>query len=185
MNWKIRTTSEKDLYSFFLSLSNEVLYNFTPFGQVNKSDIAKKVARRESKKPLREQKNFGIYIDSVMVGFGFLRFFEKYQRRYTCTLGMVIHQDYQCKHYGKKLLRAMIGWAKTHEYKKIWLSVYSDNFRAIKFYKNFGFHVEGIFMYDEYFKDVPRHIISMALIFDKDIRKGSFLEIVKATGEKV
>lgn len=168
MNCKIITPTKKGLYDFFLSLSNKTLYNFTPFGRVNEPSIARKTSEELTKKSLKEQKNFGIYINSKLIGFGFLKFFEKLQKKYTCSLGIVIGDGYQSKGYGAKLLQHMINWARNHRYKKIWLTVYSDNSQAMKLYKKFGFQIEGIFMYDEYFKKIPRHVVSMALIFDKN-----------------
>lgn len=171
MRLKIKTPSEEDLYNFFLALNDEVLFNFTPFGKVNSLDIAKKVAETELAKPLKQQKNFGLYLGSLLIGYGFLRFFEKYEKRYTCTLGIVVRPDYMNKGYGKKLLQKMILWAKTHKFRKIWLTVYSDNLRAIKLYKKLGFEIEGIFMNDAFFKNRPRHVVSMALIFGKKLTK--------------
>jgi len=52
-------------------------------------------------------------------------------------------------------------WAKKIE--KIWLTVYHDNLNAYKIYKELGFEVEGIFLYDEKFRGEFKHKISMAI----------------------
>lgn len=165
----IKTPSEKDIYNFFSSLSDRTLCNFTLYTNANNLKVALGLSRALLKE--KNQKIFGLFEREKMVGFGILKFFAKKSREYVCQLGMVIGDAYQQKGYGKNLIKFMIGWAKTNGYKKIWLNVYSDNIRAIKLYKNFGFQKEGIFMYDECFKGKFRHSISLALFFEVDPRE--------------
>jgi RimJ/RimL family protein N-acetyltransferase len=60
----------------------------------------------------------------------------------------------------------MIESAWKKKYKKIWLTVFSDNTRALVMYKNLGFKIEGIFMNDEMVNKKYRHVVSMALFHD-------------------
>lgn len=162
----IRTPLERDIYSFFLSLSDNTLYNFSLYEDAN----TKNKALMLSGTLLRDknQKIFGVFDGEKMVGFGILKFFSKKTRKHVCQLGIVINDSYQGMGYGKDLGDKMINWAKENNFKKIWLTVYNDNIRAIKLYKKLGFQREGIFMYDEYFGNKPRHSLSMALFFDRN-----------------
>ena len=162
----IKTPLEKDIYSFFLSLSNDTLYNFSHYPDAN----TKKEALRLSVTILKDknQRIFGAFDGEKMVGFGILKFFSKKTRKQVCQLGIVISDLYQGMGYGKTLCERMTGWAKENDFKKIWLTVYNDNVKEIKIYKKLGFQIEGIFMYDEYFGDKPRHSLSMGLFFDRD-----------------
>jgi RimJ/RimL family protein N-acetyltransferase len=168
MHMKIKSPSEKDIYSFFLSLSDNVLYNFSLYPNAN----TKKVASKLSKTLLIEksQKIFGIFEKDQMVGFGILKFLPKETRKCVCQFGLVISDLYQNKGFGKALAKYMIDWAKENNFKKIWLTVYSDNTRAIKLYNELGFQMEGIFMYNEYFNEEPRHSLSLALFFNENPR---------------
>lgn len=169
MSTIVRTPSKKDICSFFLSLSDNTLYNFSLYPDANTKIEALKLSSALLKD--KNQKIFGVFDEKKMVGFGILKFFSKKTRKRVCQFGMVINDLYQGMGYGKILGERMISWAKEANFKKIWLTVYSENIRAIKLYKKLGFQKEGIFMYDEYFGNTPRHSLSMALFFDKDPAK--------------
>lgn len=166
MHTVFKTPSEKDIYSFFTSLSEDTLYNFTLYPGANTRNEALKLSRTLLKN--KSQKIFGAFNEGKMIGFGILKFFLKKTRKHVCQFGMVINDLHQGRGYGKALGEHVISWAKKHNFKKVWLNVYSDNAKAIKLYKNLGFQREGIFMYDEYFENKPRHSLSMALFFDLD-----------------
>lgn len=169
MRTTIKTPSEEDIYIFFLSLSDQTLYNFTLYPNSNNPKVALGLSKTLLKE--KNQKIFGLFRKEEMVGFGILKFFAKKSRLHICQLGIAIGDQHQRKGYGNNLLKNMTDWAKKNKYEKIWLNVYSDNIRAIKLYRDFGFQREGIFMYDEYFKNKPRHSISMALFFNVDPHK--------------
>jgi ribosomal protein S18 acetylase RimI-like enzyme len=123
-------------------------------------------------KPTEQEKGFlAVDKQGQVMGYGFLRYFpEKKEKRYTTSLGIVVSDKFQGQGVGKALMDYMIGEAKKQNMKKIWLGVYSDNEKAIEFYKKFGFEIEGVFMYDEYFDNHPRHVVSMALFLDENIK---------------
>lgn len=164
MSLIIKSPTEKDIYSFFTSLSDGVLYNFTLYPHANTKQVTLKLSKTLPKD--KTQKIFGAFENGKMVGFGNLRFFPKETMKHVCQFGIVISDSNQGKGYGKMLSTKMIDWAMKNKFKKIWLNVYSDNPKAIGLYKTLGFQIEGIFMYNEYFVDKPRHTISMALFFD-------------------
>lgn len=164
----IRTPSKKDIYSFFITLSNNVLYNFSLFPNANTKDVALELSNTLLKN--KTHKIYGLFEDNKMVGFGILKFLPKETMKTVCQFGIVISDLSQGKGYGKILSKHMISWAEKNNFKKIWLTVYSDNERAIKLYTQLGFQTEGIFMYNEYFKETPRNSLSMALFFDIDPR---------------
>jgi ribosomal protein S18 acetylase RimI-like enzyme len=156
-----------NLKEFFLSLSKESVYYWNRFGDVRDERIAEKAANEQLNKPIQEEKGFVVLDNGEIIGYGFLRYFpDKKQKRYTVSLGIVVSDKSQGKGIGKNLMDYMIEQAKKDSIKKIWLGVYSDNERAVKFYQKLGFEIEGIFMHDEYFDNKPRHVISMALFLE-------------------
>jgi RimJ/RimL family protein N-acetyltransferase len=160
---KIKHPKEKDLCSFFENLDDETLYYFSLYPNINKQSEAKIISKLILKD--KNQKVFGYFIKNNMIGYGILRFFSKETKKSICNLGIVISKNFQNQGIGKELADYMIYWAKKNDYKKIWLTVYADNLKAIRFYSKLGFQPEGIFMYDEYFGNNVRNSISMALFF--------------------
>jgi RimJ/RimL family protein N-acetyltransferase len=67
------------------------------------------------------------------------------QRLYhTGMLGMGIHNDFQNKGVGSKLMQATIDWGKQNEFiKLLTLEVYASNQSAIHLYEKFGFEQSG------------------------------------------
>jgi ribosomal protein S18 acetylase RimI-like enzyme len=164
MSIKIKTPSEQDIYSFFTSLQSDELYNFTFYQDANNPVVALQLSNTILKD--NSMKIFGIFNGTKMIGYGHLKFLTKDTMRHVCQFGLVVHSGNQGKGYGKMLTNHMITWAEKNGFKKIWLTVYSDNITALKLYDKLGFQIEGIFMYNEYFKNLPRHAVSMALFFD-------------------
>lgn len=149
-----------------MSLEDDVFFMFNVYPNMNQKTNAKKLSKKLSSD--KTQKVLGVFDQDIMIGFGFIKFSIKGSMKNICNLGIVINQMYQSKGYGKKLSGFMIDWAKKNNFKKIWLTVYSDNTKALKLYKSLGFQIEGLFMNNEYFYNVPRHVISMALFIDKN-----------------
>lgn len=169
---QIKKSDEKKLCDFLLKLSRETLYNWNRFGTKITKKNAAKISREQANKPIREEKGFVTTNENGdILGYGFLRYFpDKKQKIFNASLGMAIADDFQGQGLGKKLIKHLIDFSVKKKTKKIWLTVYADNARAIKLYKKYGFEVEGIFMYDEYFGGKPRHIASMAKFLDKEIK---------------
>lgn len=66
------------------------------------------------------------------------------RRRHTGTFGMGVKQDFQGRGVGQALLQTAIDLADDWlNLKRIELTVYVDNERAINLYKQFGFEIEG------------------------------------------
>jgi len=169
MSIKIKIPTEGNIYHFFLSLSDKVLYDFNPYPDANSKIGAKMLSQTLLKD--KSQKIFGIFDGKKMAGFGFLKASPKETMKEVCQFGVVINEQYQGLGYGRTLSKGMVESAKKNHIKKIWLTVFSDNNRAINLYKSLGFGIEGIFMRNENFGKIRRHVISMALFFDGDPEK--------------
>lgn len=84
-------------------------------------------------------------IDNKVVGqFGLHTFPHRPRRRHAASIGMGVHDDWQGKGVGKKLLETAIDLAENWlNITRLELEVYTDNERAIKLYERFGFEIEG------------------------------------------
>lgn len=58
-------------------------------------------------------------------------------------MSLGVRKDFQGKGLGRKILQDVIDFAKTKQAKRIELIVEADNPKALQFYKNMGFNVEG------------------------------------------
>jgi putative acetyltransferase len=66
------------------------------------------------------------------------------RRAHAATLGMAVRDDYQGKGVGTALLRELIDAADNWlGLRRLELTVYTDNERAIRLYQRFGFETEG------------------------------------------
>ena len=66
------------------------------------------------------------------------------RERHIGNIGMGVHDDYQGQGIGRKLMEALIDQAdKWLNLRRLELTVYSDNERAVGLYKSLGFEVEG------------------------------------------
>ena len=75
------------------------------------------------------------------------------RRRHAGEIGMAVHDDYQGRGVGTALLSAAIELAdKWFNLKRLELTVYTDNERAIQLYTKLGFEIEGTFV-DYSFRD--------------------------------
>jgi RimJ/RimL family protein N-acetyltransferase len=64
--------------------------------------------------------------------------------RHAVTIGMSIRKNWCDRGIGTEMMQAAIAWAKgTGVVRRIELSVYADNSRAISLYRKFGFIEEG------------------------------------------
>jgi putative acetyltransferase len=68
--------------------------------------------------------------------------------KHTASLGIMVHKAYQGIGIGKKLMTEILDLADNWLMLiRIELGVFTDNEKAIKVYKNFGFEIEGIKKY--------------------------------------
>jgi len=75
-----------------------------------------------------------LYSDEL-IGFAFISFRSKLYG----TLGIVVRDDFQGIGVGSKLMRYLIILAGREGFRKIRLTVLTDNHKAIKLYEKFGF----------------------------------------------
>ncbi|MCS7143314.1 MAG: GNAT family N-acetyltransferase [Aigarchaeota archaeon] len=158
--------SEK-VIDFFTRLSENTIRNYTRFGFPLDIDSVKKHLSWVTESGSEMEKIFIAIVGDKVVGLGHLTFFQKTWKKHVCTLGIVIEDGWQGKGIGKSIMNYMISFAKQKGIKKVWLSVYADNLRARQLYEKMGFVVEGIFINEEIFGGVARHVISMALFLDE------------------
>jgi len=156
----------KGLASFLLRLGPATVRYWNRFGKLSEG-TALAVAKRQASIKKNEERGYVALDGQTIVGYGFLRFFpEKPQKKTTCSLGIAVEDRHQHMGIGSELVEKMIREARRLCMRKIWLGTYSSNSRALKFYRNLGFQVEGVFMSDEYFDGKPFHTVSMALFLD-------------------
>jgi RimJ/RimL family protein N-acetyltransferase len=73
------------------------------------------------------------------------RGFTRKKIRHCTNLGMSVHKDYRDMKIGHALMNALITWARqSGVVKRIELSAFSRNSRAIHLYEKFGFVKEGL-----------------------------------------
>ena len=74
---------------------------------------------------------------------GFNRY--KGRRSHAAGIGLGVHDDFQGRGLGTALLAALIDAADNwHAIKRLELTVFTDNTRAIRLYERFGFEAEGV-----------------------------------------
>lgn len=67
------------------------------------------------------------------------------RRRHTANIGMGVHDDFVGRGIGQQLMEAAIDLADNwHNIRRLELSVYADNDRAIRLYQRCGFVEEGL-----------------------------------------
>jgi RimJ/RimL family protein N-acetyltransferase len=82
--------------------------------------------------------------DATIIGWGFIADLDR-DKPY---LGLAIAEDAQGKGLGKTLLARVLGWASENGIERVYLTVVTDNRRAINLYANHGFVT-----YDEEFDE--------------------------------
>lgn len=158
------TVKFHDLKLFLSSLSTNTQFLFTHFGTINASTVDT-ITRKEMAR--HDKIKFFAHVDGILMAYGFLTKFEKKTKKHNCILGIVIDDEWQDKGIGSMVCKYMINSAWKKGFTKIWLTVYSDNKRAIHVYRSLGFEIEGIFMNDEIISKKRRHVVSMAIFKGK------------------
>ncbi|GAA0600869.1 GNAT family N-acetyltransferase [Virgibacillus siamensis] len=77
---------------------------------------------------------------------GYIVFFSQTRKRmsHTGSAGMMVNKDFREMGIGKKLMEALLSWAKNNPLiEKVSLGVFSNNHRAKALYKSLGFIEEG------------------------------------------
>ena len=89
------------------------------------------------------QTNLVAVVDGKAVGMIFLGRFEN-RRSHVGSIGMAVHDAHAGRGVGTALLAAVVDLADNWlQVKRLELSVYADNARAIALYERFGFEREG------------------------------------------
>jgi putative acetyltransferase len=79
-----------------------------------------------------------------VVGLASLHWSNRPRARHMASLGMFVHDAYQGRGIGKRLMAALIDAAdRWLGLVRVELEVYPDNERAVRLYEQFGFQVEG------------------------------------------
>ena len=75
-----------------------------------------------------------------VVGFTFIKVKERLRHGgFLGELGIVLKDSYQGRGIGEKLMSQLIAHATRENVKRIDLTLLTDNFRAVKLYKKYGF----------------------------------------------
>jgi RimJ/RimL family protein N-acetyltransferase len=86
---------------------------------------------------------------------------------HTGEFGVSVLKDYWGKGIGEELIRYLISWSRSSGViRKINLRVRTDNLKAIRLYKKFGFSEEGTLRRDFYINGEFRDSLLMGLLID-------------------
>jgi putative acetyltransferase len=101
--------------------------------------------RKRLAEPIEGNYNLVAVIDGLVIGqLGLHTFPHQPRRRHAATIGMGVHDDWQGRGVGKKLLGACLELADQWlNLRRLELEVYVDNEPAIRLYESFGFEREG------------------------------------------
>jgi L-amino acid N-acyltransferase YncA len=164
------STKYRSAFEVFLSkLDGQTTYDYTHFGY-RIENPAKTADIVLSDIAAGSSIGYVILDKKGILGYGHLDSFARREKRHVVKLGIVLHQNYQDRGLGSKLLRFMIADATKMGIEKIWLATYADNQRALELYLSKGFIVEGVFRKEEKVRRRYRDIISMALFLRKTDR---------------
>lgn len=99
--------------------------------------------RKRMENPSPGAINLIVELDGKLVANGGMNRFEG-RRQHAASLGMGVHDDFTGRGIGSALLTALIDAADNWlAIKRLELTVYVDNGRAIRLYEKFGFETEG------------------------------------------
>lgn len=103
---------------------------------------------REQREEIEKlQDSGGMYavveVDGILAGTAQLKRGSKGISDHTAKFRTWIIPGYRGMGLGKKLMEYTIGWAKSNGIEKINLDVWSNNERAIRLYRKYGFRLEG------------------------------------------
>ena len=110
-----------------------------------------------------------IFMDEMETLVGMFKLFPlTYRASHVAYLGgLAIHPDYAGRGYGKKMMEEIIDLANQEGYKRIELSVATENLGAIKLYKKVGFEEEGTMRKYTYLKSEGRFMNELLMSYIK------------------
>jgi L-phenylalanine/L-methionine N-acetyltransferase len=111
-----------------------------------------------------------IFMGENSISVGMFKLFPwTYRASHIAYLGgLAIHPAYAGKRFGVKMMQEIIDLARQQGYKRIELSVATENLRAIELYKKVGFEAEGIMRKYTFLKQEERFLdeLLMSYIFE-------------------
>jgi len=111
-----------------------------------------------------------IFTDENGVPVGMFKLFPwTYRASHIAYLGgLAIQPSYSGNGFGRKMMQEIIALANQQGYKRIELSVATENLKAIELYKKVGFEVEGVMKKYTYLKQEGRFLdeLLMSYIFE-------------------
>lgn len=111
-----------------------------------------------------------IFMDEMGTSVGMFKLFPlTYRASHIAYLGgLAIHPHYAGKGFGLKIMQEIIDLSKQKGYKRIELSVSTENLGAIRLYKKVGFEEEGVMRKYTYLKSERRFLdeLLMSYIFE-------------------
>ena len=112
--------------------------------------LKNKISIKQLKKEICDpnSKFYFIYQKNKIIGYLKLNYNDSQREKMYLHDGFEIERIYliaafQGKGLGKKLLTKVLNMGKEMGYKKVWLGVWENNFKAIRFYKKYGFKKFG------------------------------------------
>jgi L-phenylalanine/L-methionine N-acetyltransferase len=110
-----------------------------------------------------------IFMDERGMLVGMFKFFPlTYRASHIAYLGgLAIHPAYAGKGFGLKMMQEIIDLARQQGYKRIELSVATENLGAIRLYKKVGFEEEGVMRKYAYLKQEDRFLDELLMSYIK------------------
>ena len=147
MNLKIRKASQDDA----VALSHLSIASFMPAHghSASKEDIDNYVSQNFSVENIRKELDelnsdfYLLFVDSKLIGYSKLMYDKTDDlvaiKNATYLSRFYLLKEYYGKGYGKELFDHNIKICKSRKQKGIWLKVWVENEKAIRFYKKMGF----------------------------------------------
>ena len=110
-----------------------------------------------------------IFMDELETSVGMFKLFPwTYRASHIAYLGgLAIHPAFVGKGFGKKMMEEIIDLANQQGYKRIELSVATENLKAVELYKKMGFEVEGTMRNYTYLKQDGRFMDEFLMSYIK------------------
>lgn len=151
----------KEHLEFVRKVRNDPRVNKYLFTDIH---ISREDQKKWYSKLLNDKKHFVfIAFDDIPIGYGQIKDIDYINR--SCELGFCIAPEHQGKGYGKMLVKELIEYVvRELNMCRIYLETFSDNKKAIKLYKKYGFKKEKI-LHDRVYKDGSlKDIVVMSII---------------------
>ena len=81
-------------------------------------------------------------MDGKVVGSADVRMGTMHKTAHTASFGIAVRKRYRGLGIGRAMMEHLMEWAIEHGARKLWLSVFSTNTRAVSFYESLGFREE-------------------------------------------